>query len=321
MKIGVFSVLFGNLSFEKMLAKVAGLGFDCVEIGTGAYPGSVHCEVEKLLANKGEARDFVKKVEDAGLFISALSCHGNPIHPNMRIARAHQAAFSRTIQLARQLEVPVVNVLSGCPGDSPKAKCPNWITCAWPPEYPKFLEWQWSEVVIPYWKGAAALAHKHGINKIAVEMHPGFVVYNPETALRLRDQVGPQVGVNFDPSHLFWLGIDIPSAIRMLGAAIFHFHAKDTFVDRRNVAENGILDAKHYREVRRRSWTFRSVGWGHDVACWREIATALRLSGYDYVMSIEHEDPLASADEGLRHALTTLQAATLKEPPSEMWWA
>jgi|KBSMisStandDraft_5_1062788.scaffolds.fasta_scaffold1974679_1 sugar phosphate isomerase/epimerase len=80
---------FWNLSFEKMLGRVAELGFDCVE--TGAYPGSVHRKVEKLLTSKGAARDFLKQVQDAGLFC-ALSCHGNPIHPNMQIARAHQTA-------------------------------------------------------------------------------------------------------------------------------------------------------------------------------------------------------------------------------------
>jgi sugar phosphate isomerase/epimerase len=321
MKIGVFTVLFGKLPFEQMLTKVASFGLDCVEIGTGAYPGNSHCEVETLLTSKRAARDYLKRIQDAGLFISALSCSGNPIHPNKQVAREHHAAFEGTVRLARQLEVPIINVLSGCPGDSPNARCPNWITCAWPPEYPKYLEWQWQEVVIPYWKKAAAFANRNGIKKLAVEMHPGFVVYNPETALKLRKEVGDTIGVNLDPSHLFWLGVDIPTAIRAFGPAVFHLHAKDTFVDRRNVAENGCLDGKPYGQISRRAWTFRSVGWGHDLACWREIASALRLVGYDYVLSIEHEDPLASVDEGLRHAVDTLRAATLQEPAAEMWWA
>jgi sugar phosphate isomerase/epimerase len=321
MKIGVFSVLFGKLSFEQMLEKVAGFGLDCVEIGTGAYPGSGHCEVQKLLGSKSAARDYLKRIRDAGLFISALSCPGNPIHPDKKIAREHHAAFERTVRLARQLEVPIINVLSGCPGDSPNAKCPNWITCAWPPEYPKYLEWQWGEVVVPYWRGAAALAAQHGIKKIAVEMHPGFVVYNPETALKLRELVGDTIGVNLDPSHLFWLGVDIPSAVRAFGPAIFHLHAKDTCIDHHNVEQNGCLDGKPYGLIARRAWTFRSVGWGHDLACWRQITSALRVAGYDYVMSIEHEDALASVDEGLRHAIETLRAATLREPAAQMWWA
>jgi len=321
MKIGVFTVLFAKLPFERMLEKVASFGLDCVEIGTGGYPGNAHCDVAKLLASRSTARDYRKKIQDAGLFISALSCSGNPIHPDKAIAAEHHLAFERTVRLAQQLEVPVVNVLSGCPGDSARAQCPNWITCAWPPEYPRCLQWQWEKVVVPYWKKAAAFARRHGIIKIAVEMHPGFVVYNPETAMRLRDAVGQTIGVNLDPSHLFWLGVDIPTAIRRFDQAIFHLHAKDTFIDPRNVAENGCLDSKPYRDIARRAWTFRSVGWGHDLACWRQITSALRSVDYDYVLSIEHEDALASVDEGLRHAVETLRAAAFKEPAAEMWWA
>lgn len=320
MKLGVFTVLLGHLPFQQMLEKVAELGFDCIELGTGAYPGNAHCDAEKLLASKTALRQFHKQIEQAGLSISGLSCQGNPLHPDAKIARQHHTAFEHTVRLAQRLEVPVINVLSGCPGDSPQAKCPNWITCAWPPDYPQALEWQWSKVVIPYWKRAAAFAKKHGIKQIAVEMHPGFAVYNPETALKLRDSVGPEIGVNFDPSHLFWLGINIPAAIRKLGNAIFHCHAKDTHIDERNVKEDGVLSPLPYQLVRERPWTFRTVGWGHDLACWRAIVTELRLAGYDYVLSIEHEDPLASIDEGLRNAKEFLGAAVLREEPPKAWW-
>src|SRR5882672_7599373 len=105
MKIVVFSVLFGKLSFPKMLERVSELGLDCVEIGTGAYPGSAHCDVERLLASKSAARDYLRQIRDAGLFISALSCQRNPIHPNAKIAREHHTAFERTVRLAKQLEV------------------------------------------------------------------------------------------------------------------------------------------------------------------------------------------------------------------------
>jgi sugar phosphate isomerase/epimerase len=303
-----------------MVEKVAELGFDCIELGTGAYPGNAHCNPTELLADRAALREFRGQLKEAGLSISGLSCHGNPLHPDKRIARRHRAEFEQTVRLAQRLEVPVVNVLSGCPGDSPQAKCPNWITCAWPPEYPEALEWQWREVVVPYWKQAAAFAHKHGIERIAVEMHPGFVVYNPETAMRLRELVGPRIGVNFDPSHLFWLGVDIRAAIRRLGDAIFHCHAKDTYIDQRNVSENGVLSPLSYDLVQQRPWTFRTVGWGHDLACWREIVTELRLVGYDHVMSIEHEDPLASVDEGLRSAKEFLSAAILRDEPPKAWW-
>ena len=156
--------------------------------------------------------------------------------------------------------------------------------------------------------------------KIALEPHPGFLVYNVETALRLRAATDPAVGVNFDPSHLYWQGVDIPSAIAALGPAIFHVHAKDVTLDRRNVDVNGVIDAKSYRRMAERSWMFRSVGWGHDALEWKRIVSALRLAGYDYVLSIEHEDALASVDEGLRAAVDLLSPIVLRDPPVDPWW-
>jgi len=225
--------------------------------------------------------------------------------------------------LAERLEVPVINGFSGVPGDHPNAKYPNWVTCSWPPEYLDILDWQWNDVVIPYWKEEAKYAESHGINQIAFEMHPGFVVYNPETLLRLREQDGESIGANFDPSHLVWQGIDPVEAIKKLGRknAIFHFHAKDTYLDKANISVNGVLDTKHYSKILDRSWTFRSVGYGHDEKMWKDIVSTLRAVGYDYILSIEHEDMLASTDEGLSKAVSLLKGILFKEQLTEMWWA
>lgn len=220
MKLGVFTVLFQDLPFEQMIEKVAAAGLDCIEVGTGGYPGNAHCNAGQLLQNRQDLDRYRKSIKQAGLFISALACQGNPLHPNQEIAREHHRIFEETVRLAEQLEVPVVNLLSGCPGDSLTAKYPNWCHFAWPPEYPELWHWQWNEVAIPYWQRAAEFAHQHGIRKLAVEMHPGFLVYNPDTALQLRRAVGETLGVNLDPSHLFWLGIDLPAAIHRLGASI-----------------------------------------------------------------------------------------------------
>ena len=218
-----------------------------------------------------------------------------------------------------QRAVDVVVTFSGCPGDADDAKHPNWVTNPWPPEFLEVLDWQWEKKVVPYWCGAARLAADHGV-KVALEAHPGFVVYNVDTALKLRAAVGPTVGVNFDPSHFFWQGVDVPTAIRALGDSIFHVHAKDVALDRQNVAVNGVIDTKTYRRMAERSWLFRSVGWGHDELEWKRIVSALRLAGYDHVMSIEHEDALASVDEGLAAAVDLLSRVILTEPPVQAWW-
>jgi len=310
-KLGVFTVVLGQLPLADALDRVLALGLDAVEIGTGNYPGDSHL-VPALR----------REVESRGLEISALSCHGNPLHPDADFAKQSHETWQRTAQLAAELDVQTVVCFSGCPGDGPTAAQPNWVTCAWPPEYLEILEWQWNERAIPYWTEQAAFARETGV-RVAIEPHPGFLVYNPETALRLRDACGPEIGVNFDPSHFVWQGIDPLLAVREIGAAgaIFHVHAKDVYVDPHNRARNGVLDTKHYGRFSERSWSFRSVGYGQGEQFWRDFVSALRMAGYDGVLSIEHEDGLASVEEGLAKAVEVLKAAVLRELPADMWWA
>lgn len=322
MKLGVLTVLYGDLPFEQMLDKVAAMGLEAVEFGTGNFPGNAHCDPDQLLSDPGRLRRFRRDVESRGLIISALSQQGNPLHPDEDAARAAHETWLKTLRLAEQLEVPVVNAFSGCPGDGRGSSHPNWVTCPWPPEFLEVLEWQWSERVIPYWTEETKRARQHGI-RIGFEMHPGFVVYNPETLLRLRSACGPEVGANLDPSHLFWQGIDVVEAVKLLGRerAIFHVHAKDTYVDPANTRLNGVLDLKHYGRVLERSWVFRTLGYGHSEKEWRDIVSALRAVDYDYVLSIEHEDALMSIDEGLGKAVALLKSVIVKEEKPEMWWA
>jgi sugar phosphate isomerase/epimerase len=320
MKLGLFTPVLGKLNVKEMLAKVRALQkVQAIELGTGGWPGHDHIDIDGLLDKKAAAADYRKMIADAGLTISALSCHGNPLHPNRATAQEYDDVFRKTVRLAEQMDVPVVVTFSGCPGDSDDAKHPNWVTSPWPPEYLEVLDWQWEKKAIPYWIGASNFAANHGV-KVALEAHPGFLVYNVESALKLRHACGPNLGVNFDPSHFFWQGVDVPAAIRALGDSIFHVHAKDVALDRQNVAINGVIDTKTYRRMAERSWLFRSVGWGHDELEWKRIVSALRLSGYDYVMSIEHEDALASMDEGLGAAVDLLSRAILTEPPVDAWW-
>lgn len=320
MKLGVFTPVFAALTMPDMLAKVQALGgIEAVELGTGGWPGRDHLDIDALLDNASRTRDYRTMVADAGLTISALSCHSNPLHPDAATAKTADDLFRKTVCLAEQLQVPVVVTFSGCPGDCEDARHPNWVTQPWPPEFLDVLEWQWDKKTIPYWRDAARFAADHGV-KVALEAHPGFMVYNVDSALRLRAAAGANLGVNFDPSHFFWQGVDVPAAIRALGESIFHVHAKDVALDPHNVAVNGVIDTKTYRRMAERSWLFRSVGWGHDELEWKRIVSALRLSGYDYVMSIEHEDALASVDEGLRAAIDLLSRVILTEPPVQAWW-
>ncbi|MBB5056689.1 sugar phosphate isomerase/epimerase [Granulicella aggregans] len=320
MKLGLFTPLFAKLSFVDLLKELKLYPeITALEIGCGGWPGASHINPAELLASAAAAKEYRVKLADAGLTISALSCHGNPVHPDPAIARREDETFKQTVRLAEALEVPVVVTFSGCPGASADDKTPNWITAAWPPEFAQGLEWQWSERLVPYWIAAEKMAAAAGV-KIALEAHPGFCVYNPETLLKLRSATGKSLGINLDPSHLWWQQIDIPEAIAELGDAIFHFHAKDVAVNPARVGVNGVLDTKSYTQLRERSWLFRSVGWGHSEIEWKKIASALRLVGYDYVMSIEHEDALMSTHEGLSSAIGMLSRVLMKEEAVEAWW-
>src|SRR6202166_5016855 len=314
MKVGVFTALLANFSIDKVLDKLKSLNIFTVELGTGNYPGDPHCKLS-MLNDRQALKEFKQKLEINGFTISALSCHGNPLHPNPAIAKAYQETSKRTVRLAEKLGVPVVIDFSGCPGDSPGAKYPNWVTCPWPPEYLDLLRWQWDEVAVPYWIEQAKFAADHGV-KIAIEMHPGFLVYSPETMLKLRSIAGPAIGCNYDPSHMFWQGIDPIAAIRVLGDAIFHVHAKDTQIYPANLPRTGVLDTKPYTDERNRGWIFRTCGYGHGAEWWKEFVSTLRMFGYDDVLSIEHEDSLLSSEEGLSKAAKFLSEIVLKEEPS-----
>jgi sugar phosphate isomerase/epimerase len=320
MKLGVFAVLFGAKPFEETLDHLVELGLEAVEIGTGAYPGNAHGDPRRLLESESKLRAFRGAVERRGLVISALSCHGNPLHPKASTARDHHAVFERTVKLASKLGVKTVVTFSGCPGADARARVPAWIVAPWPPEHADALAWQWRERVVPYWKKAARICRSAGV-RVAIEMHPNFVVYNPETMLRLRELAPGTIGCNFDPSHMFWQGIDPVTAIRALDKAIFHVHAKDCKIDAANVARNGVLDAKSYTREVERSWIFRTVGYGNDAAVWKAIVSALRLARYDDVLSIEHEDSLMSADEGVRKAIAFLKGVVIRERAGEAYWA
>lgn len=325
MRIGLFTALFGDKPLTEALDIAQSLGLGAVEIGAGAYPGSPHLDVPKLLESKSERDKLMKAISDRGLVLSAVSVHGNPLHPVDSVATDHHDVFVNAVKLASALGIDCVNGFSGCPGDGPRAKNPNWVTCAWPDEFREILDWQWKRKVVPYWKKQAAFLKEHKV-RFCIEMHPGFVVYSNEGLLKLRSLVGKDgdwIGANFDPSHLWWQGIDPIAAVRQLGqeGALYHVHAKDARIDPYTSSLNGNLDVKSYGDIAGRSWVFRSVGYGHGEEWWKEFVSTLRTVGYDHVVSIEHEDGLMSSMEGLRKAVDVLKRAVIEEPAGAMFWA
>ncbi len=322
MKLSVLANLYGAKTLEETLQILTGLGVHTVEIGAGGYPGKAHCNPEALLADEKKYEEFVNTFKKYDVTICALAVHGNAVHPNKAEAARFDTDFRNAVLLAEKLGVDTLITFSGCPGDCEESKNPNWVTCPWPPEFLEILDYQWNEKLIPYWTEACAFAKAHKVDRIALEMHPGFCVYNPETLLKLRAAVGDVIGANFDPSHLIWQGMEPAAAIRELAGAIYHVHAKDNKVDPYNTAKNGVLDTKHYTDEIHRAWVFRTVGYGNGETYWRDLVSNLRLVGYDRVLSIEHEDSLMTIDEGLRKAVSFLKPILIEEErPTTISWA
>jgi sugar phosphate isomerase/epimerase len=307
MRIGMVTDSLGHLSLDELLRTAADLGIEMLEFPCGNWSSAPHLKLDAMLDSAAARGEFLARLRDHGIALSALNCSGNPLHPGEH-GRRHQEVTSKTIRLAGMLGVERVVMMSGCPGGPGDANA-NWITTAWPPEAARVLAWQWDEVVIPYWKGLVAEAKAAGVAKLCLELHGQQNVYNVETLFRLRDAVGPVVGANFDPSHLFWMGADPLAATRVLAPAIYHVHAKDTRIDPATASINSTIDTKPMDRLLDRSWSYVTLGYGHDVHWWREFCSLLRLVGYDDVLSIEHEDMMLPPLDGVRRSVELLQSA------------
>lgn len=308
--IGVFDPVYNHLSVDEMLDKVIALGLEAMEIGTGGYPNNPHCPLDDLIADKSKAKAWQKKFTDKGIQVATLSCHGNPVHPNAQHAQRDVETFRKTVLLAEMLDIKVIVGFSGCPGGTPTDTQPNWITYNWPPEYQQMLQWQWKEKVVPYWKDAAQYARSHGVKRLAFEMHPNFVVYNPRTLMNLREAVGEEIGANCDLSHLFWQGCDPVEVIHFLGkqGALFHAHMKDTVIFPENCAKYGVLNfASEKSQLDKASDTFRAVGYGHSASVWKSIVQAYMDVDFEGILSIENEDPILTGEVGVERAAYVLK--------------
>jgi sugar phosphate isomerase/epimerase len=320
MKIGLLTGPLGDRDRRAAFIAAAELGFEAVELGTGEFTTDFHADLARLAAEEAARRDLRRDLDEAGVSLAALSCHGNPLHPNAEYAARADRVFRETVDVAAAMGVDAVNVFSGCPGDPDGGDYPNWIVSTWPEYFGELLEWQWREVVIPYWTQAAAYAGLRGV-RIAIEMHPGNVVFNVETLLRLRAAVGAGIGANFDPSHLWWQGMEPLVALRAVGeaGALFNVHAKDTHLDLAEVARTGVL-APGSTPGSKLPWQFTTLGHGHGLTFWRQFVNELRSLGWDGALCVEHEDELAPALEALTRSVEVLKAARWSDSSMGLPW-
>jgi sugar phosphate isomerase/epimerase len=305
MKIGMITDSLGDMGVEELVKTAAELGIERLEFAGGNWSRAPHLQLDRMLESEPARREFLARLKDHGIALSALNCSGNPVHPGEH-GRRHREVTEKTIELASLLGVERVVMMSGCPGGPGDANA-NWVTTSWPAEMQTILKYQWEEVLIPYWRGLVAYANGLGIAKLCLELHGHQNVYSVETFERLRNAVGETVGVNFDPSHLMWMGADPLQAIPALDGAIYHVHAKDTRIDPGIAGLNGRIEFKTNDRASERAWNYVTLGLGHDEAWWRRFCAALRTVGYDDVLSIEHEDVTMTPLEGVRRSVELLK--------------
>ena len=305
MKLGLVTDSLAAYPLERAAAICRELGLEQVELGCGNWSPAPHVDLKQLTADAGARRRLLDILAENGLAISALNCSGNPLFPGEKGER-DRAVAADTFLLAEQLGLDTVVMMSGLPGGCPEDRTPTWIVTSWPPETEEILRYQW-QAAVPVWRGLAARARDHGVRHIALEFHGWQLVYNVETLRRLQSEVGGDLlGVNLDPSHLFWMGADPLEVAKALADCIYHVHIKDVRLEP-SAGQNTLLDTKGVMEYASRSWNFITPGSGHGADWWRAFLRTLRECGYDGALSIEQEDYTIPLEEALKKAVALLR--------------
>jgi sugar phosphate isomerase/epimerase len=278
MKLGLFTAAFPGKSLEEISLWAAGNGFEALEIACWPvgkadrrYAGVTTIDVTDFSAeNARQALDVLKK---NNLIISSLGYYPNPLHPDSEHRQLVIEHLKKVISAAEMLEVPIVGTFVGKDKDKTIAQNLEDFTKIWPP--------------------IVKFARQHGV-KIAIENCPmifsndewpgGNNLANTPAIWRKMWEIIPDdnFGLNLDPSHLVWQMIDYVRVVQDFQDRIFHVHAKDLQIDHDGLYQNGVLSLGMGWQVP------RLPGLG-DVR-WDRFISALYRIGYDYVISIEHED-------------------------------
>jgi sugar phosphate isomerase/epimerase len=299
MELGMYTDSVKELPFTSALDLAARIGATGIEIATGGQSSAPHLRIDRLLGDAAARTSFAEAFSSRGLRIAALNCSAWPLHPVH--GERHVELIRATIRLAGELGVRKIVTMSGNPGDGAGSTAVNFTWYPWPDDSMALLERQWA-AAIELWQDLGAYALAHGVERLAFELHPLHLVYNVPTLRRMRDAVGPVIGANLDPSHLFWQRMDPLAVIRALGPAIYHVHIKDTEIVADEVALAGVLDQRSFDDPANRAWVFRAVGSVRGPDFWSAFIAALEDTGYDDVLSIENEDRSVTPQEGVEQA-------------------
>jgi sugar phosphate isomerase/epimerase len=309
-RVGLFTDGLAHLDRREAIAWCAERGIHDLEMGVGTWSPRPHLELASLLAERDQRDRLQAELREHGSALSCVNAAGNPLHPHAASRKEAQDALRGAIELASLLGVETVVTMSGCPGgrgegDSTGVFAVSWICCDDEPLW----EWQFRERVVPFWSDLSTWAAyaAPGV-RICLELHPGVTIFGNESFRRLRAEVGENVGINLDPSHFWWQGVDPLSVIEQHADAIGFAHGKDTLLHADRIRAHGVLDARYPVDPETAPWHFVAVGDGRPEEEWRALLAALRSSGYDGVVSIEHEDPRMSAEASIEASAATLRS-------------
>ncbi len=278
MKLGFMTAAFPNLSFEEVAAWAEGNGFEMLEVACWPvgkaerrYAGVTHIDVDKFSGADADAIHTVLK--KYGLEISSLGYYPNPLHPDPDHRTMVIDHLKKVILAAEKLEVPIVGTFVGRDKNRTTEDNLEEFKVVWPP--------------------IVKFAAEHNV-KIAIENCP-MIFSNDEWPGGDNLAISPAVwrkmfeiipddnfGLNLDPSHLIWQFIDYVRVVYEFGDRIFHVHAKDLRIDYEGLYQNGVMSAGMGWQIPRLPG-LGDVNWG-------KFISALYGVGYDYVVSIEHED-------------------------------
>jgi sugar phosphate isomerase/epimerase len=311
MKLGFVSDSLGGLPLTDLLNHAQRMGVQGVEVNSCGWSTAPHFDLKAMLGSSARRKSFLNEFSSRNLEIISLNANGNPLHPT---DPAQGEGLKNTIRVAGEMGIKTVCTMSGLPAGNATDTMPNWVVSSWPPETQAILRYQWKEKLLPFWTEIVALAKANGVERIALELHGNQCVYNVPSLLKLRQMVGPVVGANLDPSHLFWMGADPLVAAEALGDAIYHVHAKDTFLNAPKQATTSLLENGSLMDIPGRAWSYITLGFGHGEEWWRQFCYRLKMAGYDGWLSIEHEDVLLNSLEGLEKSVALLQGVMPSKP-------
>lgn len=326
LKYGAYTACLQDRTLGEALDVLKATGLTGAEVNIGGFIPSPHAPAEVILGSRTAAEDYLGIFAEHGMELTGLNTSGNPISPLPAEGLGHSEDLKRAIRAAGALGVKEIVAMSGTPGTDASAKYPTWVVNPWNGIDMEILDYQWS-VAVPYWKEIDKLARDNDVY-VCLELHPRNLIFNVPAFERLLNETGAtNLKVNMDPSHLFWQQAEPIEAVKRLGDAVGHVHAKDTKIFP-GVAYRGVLDTD-FGHVPADSpnktpvaagywctawpkdpaWRFVALGLGHDTDYWTRFLQEIAKVNPNMVVNIEHEDAEFGNVEGLEISARNLLAA------------